>query len=33
MQRMLFVVTVYGIVVVGVYMAFYSYLNELKLEQ
>ena len=28
---MLFVATVYGIAVVGVYMAFYSYLNELLL--
>ena len=32
MQRMLVVATVYGIAVVGMYMAFYSYLNKLTLE-
>ena len=32
-QRMLFVASVHGIAVVGMYMAFYSCLKELKLEQ
>ena len=32
-QRMLSVATVYGIVVVGMYMAFYSYLKGLKFKQ
>ena len=33
MQRMLIVALVFGIVVVGMYMAFYSYLKGLKFKQ